>query len=165
MTGTRPGCASVFLWMLVLAVALNVYFTVTYGRLKREQTELLETGVQTEATIERVSHTGLFDRGRVYARLDYMAGGDEYAVDVLIANRFYQFPTGRVKNGKTIVSVCYDPEDPARVAYAPAAKWAKVAFWLTVASLSFDGLFVLAMAHAYFAMRNSDWQYVSEAPS
>jgi len=140
----------------LVLVAIYIFTIVTTNRIYREQTEILNTGVTMEATIERVTHKGLWEIGKIYARLEYTVDGQDYAKDVPISMRTYQFPTGKVKDGKTVVTISYLPEDPAMVGFEGAVQSAKTARTLSIVFLCIIGPLALLLLLGLIVVKLSE---------
>ena len=156
MDSKQKGCAVNLLVLCLVFLGMYIYLIVTSGTIYKEQTALLESGVKTEATIERVTHPGLWEVGKIYARLSYNVDGQDYASDVLISMRTYQFPTGKVQDGKTVVNVAYSADDPAQVGFEGAAKSAKNARTLAIVLLCVDSVFTLLVMFGLIAAKLSE---------
>ena len=145
MDSKQTGCAVNALLLLLVFLGIYIYMIVFSGTIYKEQTALINTGTQTEATIERVTHPGLWEVGKIYARLSYTVDGQDYATDVPISMRTYQFPTGKVQDGKTVVNVFYSEADPAKVGFEGAASSAKSARTLAIVLVCIDGVLTFFM--------------------
>jgi hypothetical protein len=156
MDAKQKGCAVSILWVLLTLVAVYIFTIVTTNRIYREQTEIIGTGMTTEATIERVTHKGLWELGKIYARLEYTVDGQAYAKDVQISMRTYQFPTGKVKDGKTVVTISYLPEDPSMAGFEGAVLTAKTARTLSIVFLCIVGPLALLLIFGLAVVGLSD---------
>ena len=144
MSDAHAGCAPLFLWCIVIFFGFNLYNTIVYSRDYSDQQQIVASGISTEATIERVKHPGIQEWGKIYARFGYTVGSDEYITDVLLVNRTFRFPSGKVKNGKTVVEISYDPADPVKLAYAGTMQAVKTERNRSIALLAMASL-VLAV--------------------
>ncbi len=156
MDTKQKGCAVRMLWILLTLVVVYIVMIVTTNRIYKEQTEIINTGKTIEATIERVTHKGLWEIGKIYARLEYTVEGQDYAKDVQISMRTYQFPTGKVKDGKTVVTISYQPEDPSMVGFEGAVQSAKTARTLSIVFLCVIGSLTLILLLALAAVSLSE---------
>ena len=156
MDEKQKGCATSLLWFLLAMVGVYIFLLVTSNKIYKEQTELLNTGMSAEATIERVTHKGLWEIGKIYARLEYNVDGQDYATDVPISMRTYQFPTGKVKDGKTLVPIAYDEADPAKVGFEGAEKTAKQARTFSIVLLCVTGFMTLLLMFSMLILRLSE---------
>lgn len=156
MEAKQKGCAACALWILITLVGVYIFTLVTTNRIYKEQAEIINTGVTMEATIERVTHKGLWELGKIYARLEYTVDGQDYAKDVPISMRTYQFPTGKVKDGKTLVTISYLEEDPAMAGFAGAAQSAKTARTISIVFLCIVGSLTLFLLFGFIVARRPE---------
>ncbi len=156
MDAKQKGCAVSVLWVLLALVVVYIFMIVTTNRIYKEQTEIINTGKTIEATIERVTHKGLWEIGKIYARLEYTVDGQDYAKDVQISMRTYQFPTGKVKDGKTVVTISYLPDDPAMAGFEGAAQSAKTARTVSIVFLCIIGPLALLLILGLVAISLSE---------
>ncbi len=145
MSDAHAGCAPLFLWCLIIFFAFHLYNTVVYSRDYSAQQQIVAGGVSCEATIERVKHPGIREWLNVYARFGYSVGSDEYQTDVLLVNRTFRFPSGKVKDGKTVVSIFYDPADPAKLAYSGTMQELKTERNWSIVLLCLDSLLLIVV--------------------
>ena len=155
MDEKQKGCLTTMFWILLVGLGLYIFLLVTSNNIYKEQTNLLNTGTPGEATIERVTHPGIWEWGKLYARLEYTVDGQDYATDVPISMRTYQFPTGKVKDGKTLVPISYSEDDPAKVGFEGAAKTAKQARKFAIVLVCITGLMTLFLLFGLLIMRLS----------
>ncbi|MEA4914509.1 MAG: hypothetical protein VB061_08060 [Christensenella sp.] len=156
MDSKQKGCAVNFLVLCLMFLGMYIYMIVQSGTIYKEQTALLDTGVKAEATIERVTHPGIWEIGKIYARLSYTVDGQDYATDVPISMRTYQFPGGKVQDGKTVVNVAYSADDPAQVGFEGAARTAKNARTLAIVLLCVDSVLTLLLMLGLIAAKLSE---------
>lgn len=156
MEEKQKGCATLALWILLTLVGIYIFTLVTVGKIYREQTELVNTGTAIEATIERTTHAGIWEWGKIYARLEYTVDGQDYATDVPISMRTYQFPTGKVLDGKTLITAYYSEDDPAQIGFEGAVKTAKTARTISIVFLCISGVLSLFLMLGLIAMKLSD---------
>ena len=156
MDARQKGCATTALWILLTLVGIYIFTIVTAGKIYQEQTALISTGTVSEATIERTTHKGFWELGKIYARLEYTVDGQDYMTDVPISMRTYQFPTGKVQDGKTVVTIYYSEDDPAKVGFEGAAKTARTARTFSIVFLCITGVITLFLILGLVAAKFSE---------
>ena len=156
MDARQKGCATTALWILLTLVGIYIFTIVTAGKIYQEQTALISTGTVSEATIERTTQKGFWELGKIYARLEYTVDGQDYMTDVPISMRTYQFPTGKVQDGKTVVTIYYSEDDPAKVGFEGAAKTARTARTFSIVFLCITGVITLFLILGLVAAKFSE---------
>ena len=143
MSDAHAGCAPLFLWCIIIFFAFHLYNTILFSRDYSAQQQIAAGGVAAEATIERVKHPGIQEWGKVYARFGYTVGSDEYQTDVQLMNRSFRFPSGKVREGKTVVTISYDPADPVKLTYAGILQTVKTERNWSIAALVMDSVLLV----------------------
>lgn len=136
--------AAFSLVVALILIGIFISILIPASKVYREQTELLQTGTTTEATIEQVNHNNIWAATSVYAKLEYTVDGTNYTTEVPISLPVVNsFPTGRVQDGKTFVTVYYNEDDPTQVGLEGAAQSAKTAKTVSIVVICVSGLLAL----------------------